>query len=351
MKPSLGLVSFTRIFGGGEVYYQRLCELLQSDFEIHALVTNAELAARLSAAEIHVELLPAANVLQRWTHAARRLREIVQRNRVNTVHLNGQAEANLTGVCKQLGVRTVITRHTELGLQSRILQRTLYRHYASRADAIICVSQHLANQHERFVGPEKLHVIPPWIEVTPRAGPNGNDHFQVLFAGRVERDKGFVELMAAAERLPDLQFLVAGDGDLRTTFENRPGLKHVKFLGFRDDLAEVFSQADLLVHPSHSEGSSLVVLEAMACGLPCLVSDIPVLREIAKNGSAATLFSCGDVDALVEAIESLRTDSELRKRLAATALENVRIENAPVRALERYREVFTGATGTRVERL
>ena len=346
MKPSLALVSFTRIFGGGEVYYQRLCELLQSDFEIHALVTNAELASRLSAAKIHVELLPEVNVLQRWTHAARRLREMVQRHRVSTVHLNGQAEANLSGACKRLGVRTVITRHTELGLQSGILQRTLYRHYASRADAIICVSQHLANQHERFVAPEKLHVIPPWIEVTPRARPHGNDHFRILFAGRVERDKGFVELMAAAERLPDLQFLVAGDGDLRATFENRAGLGHVQFLGFRHDLADVFSQADLLVHPSHSEGSSLVVLEAMACGLPCLVSDIPVMREIAKNGSAATLFPPGDVDALVEAIENLLTDTEQRKRLAATALDNVRIENAPGRAFERYREVLTCTTGS-----
>lgn len=338
MKSAIALFSLTRIFGGGEVYYVRLCELLQDQFDIHAIVSNEELASRLAVAHIDVELLPADKGLQRWRAATHALRNSVERNRIRVVHLNGQAEANLVPLCRRLGVRTVITRHTDLQLHTGLVKRALYRRNAALADAIICVSQQLASVHSPFIAPEKLHVIPHWMTPVPSALAKQGEPFTVLFMGRIEREKGIAELVAAAKRLPDVQFLVAGEGKLRTELEADPQLHNMRFVGFQKKISEVFAQAHLLVHPSHSEGSSLVVLEAMAHNVPCLVSDIPALRELADQGRRMALFHCGDADSLTNAIRKLQATPEERLRLAGQARSSIKTSYSPDRA----RKLYTG---------
>jgi len=66
----------------------------------------------------------------------------------------------------------------------------------------------------------------------------------------------------------------------------------------REDLPGAYSAADLFVSPSHSDGSSISLLEALACGCPVLVSDIPGNREWVTTGEVGVLFSDGDVESL-----------------------------------------------------
>ncbi|RME91416.1 MAG: glycosyltransferase [Anaerolineae bacterium] len=71
--------------------------------------------------------------------------------------------------------------------------------------------------------------------------------------------------------------------------------------------------ADLYISPSHIDGSSVSLMEALACGLPCLVSDIPANKEWVTDGVNGYLFPDGDADALAEAIERAMAQ---RERLA-----------------------------------
>ncbi len=339
MRSRLALVSFTPFFGGGEVYCERLSELMQENFEVHAFVANAELHCRLTANGAIAQLLRASNPFERARQARRWLRRFGQNRESCCVVLNGQSEAHLVSTTRRAGLRTVVVRHTDLSLESGPLKRWMYRRNALKADAVVCVSKTLAAQHD-FVPRERLFVIPHWATLAP-AAERGGSKFTVLYVGRVEREKGICELMQAAEVLNDIDFIIAGDGRLAKKLRQK-GLPNVNFVGFQNDLAPLYSEADLLVQPSHSEGSSLVTLEAMAAGLPCLVSDIPALREIACGGAAAALFRSGDSSSLIDQIDAMRRAPERRHQLREAALRQIAKEQLPSQALDRYLRVLRG---------
>lgn len=83
-----------------------------------------------------------------------------------------------------------------------------------------------------------------------------------------------------------------------------------------DDMPALFRAADLLAFPSEREGFGLVVLEAGAAGLPCVVSDLPVLREFLADGRDCRMVPAGDADALADALAEVMGDAALRARLA-----------------------------------
>jgi glycosyltransferase involved in cell wall biosynthesis len=113
---------------------------------------------------------------------------------------------------------------------------------------------------------------------------------------------------AGAEGLPQLRLVMLGDGSqagmLRRTFLEGGVLDRVSFPGqvSYDELPGCYRSADLYVSASHSDGTSISLLEAMACGKPALVSDIPGNREWVTPGENGWWFPDGSVDALAETI-------------------------------------------------
>jgi glycosyltransferase involved in cell wall biosynthesis len=112
----------------------------------------------------------------------------------------------------------------------------------------------------------------------------------------------------AARQHPELHLLMLGNGslsaELRQAFINGGVQDQVLFPGqvSQSDLPRMYRSTDLYVSASHSDGSSISLLEAMACGLPAIVSDIPGNREWITHGKNGWLFSDGNVDALAQAI-------------------------------------------------
>lgn len=124
--------------------------------------------------------------------------------------------------------------------------------------------------------------------------------------------------MRVAQEQPDLRLVMLGNGSqagqLRQIFSSGGVADQVYFPGqvSQHDLPRYFQNADLYVSASHSDGSSISMLEAMACGKPVLVSDIPGNQEWVTPGLNGWLFSDGDTDSLAQAIMTAIQD---RKRL------------------------------------
>jgi len=174
--------------------------------------------------------------------------------------------------------------------------------------------------------------------------PNGLDHSRyhgrgrvadarptVLVLGRVEFYKR-VELALEAIRhllpvLPDIHLLVVGDGGARSTLEAQAremGLAtHVTFTGFVSETAKVayIRRAHVVVNTSDKEGWGLTVLEANACGLPVVASDVPGLRDAVRDGESGVLVPHEDVGRLAETLRRLLEDAAWRARLSAGARE------------------------------
>lgn len=151
----------------------------------------------------------------------------------------------------------------------------------------------------------------PPLHVRSATGLNAPP-LRVLFLGRLAAQKRLPTLIhawqQAMETASALELQLAGDGEERGALEALVAslgiASNVKFLGRLDDPQTALEQAQLFVNPSESEGLPNAVLEAAACGVPLILSDIPIHREIAEAvGMIDYLFAVGDAPALAVAIQ------------------------------------------------
>ena len=196
------------------------------------------------------------------------------------------------------------------------------------ADVLLCPSQGVA-EGVRSVSSEyehKIRVLPYGSSIEPVASPNlATQPGRVLFAGRDPLRKGLHHLAAAASLLQaqgrPVEVRVAGVAESDVAW--MAGRKALNFLGSvpMDRMREEFSEADMLVLPSLSEGQAGVVLEAMACGCPVIAT-----REsgVDFEPDAGVTVPVGDAPALAAAIGELRKDRERRNRLASGALRQAK---------------------------
>lgn len=149
----------------------------------------------------------------------------------------------------------------------------------------------------------------------------------LVSVGKMNRGKGNDLLIRAMPevlaRVPRCQLWLLGVGPDQAALQRlalRCGVDQaVRFLGLRSDVERYLWAADLFVFASRFEGMPLAVLEAMACGLPCAISDIPPHREVSGDGEVALLVR-SDPAAWAEAILRMLTDQPLSRELAAAAL-------------------------------
>ena len=154
----------------------------------------------------------------------------------------------------------------------------------------------------------------------------------VLGAGRLQAQKnfpGFLEAAVSLSRLlPEVRFVIAGDGPDRTSLENlAQGLglaDRVKFLGFVTKMRELYLASDVLFFPSFFEGTPMTVLEAMASGLPIVASEIDGTAEILTDGVDALLAPAEQNQIFVQRLATILQDQPLARRLAEQALGKVR---------------------------
>lgn len=178
-----------------------------------------------------------------------------------------------------------------------------------------------------------------------------------VMVARVLRDKGVLEFAEAARRLRGagqaVRCVLVGGVDN----ENPNSLTAaevatlhaegaIECLGQRDDVAAIYSEADIAVLPSHREGLPRSLLEAMACGLPIVATDTSGCREVVADGENGLLVPVRDAMALAAAISRLASDAALRARMGAAGRARVEREfgqEVIFRATEAiYREVAGG---------
>ncbi len=158
------------------------------------------------------------------------------------------------------------------------------------------------------------------------------DRFDLLFVGALDRAhyfKGVEVLLRAAAGLSDLNFelIIAGEGDKRLEYEAlslRLNLdKKVRFTGklSEADLIRTYQKADLLVLPSinGNEAFGIVLIEALACGVPVMASDLPGVRRIFNDGEEGWLIEPGSVFDLEKKLRLFMSDKSMAVKMAEKA--------------------------------
>lgn len=145
-----------------------------------------------------------------------------------------------------------------------------------------------------------------------------DDELLVGAVGRRVAEKGIAEYEDAARALAGkARFVWIGPEDPDKADAVAGTSTHVENLGGRSDMPDVYAALDLFVLPSYREGFSRSAMEAAACGVPMVLSDIRGCREIGTHEEHLLLTPPGDAAALARAVDRMLTDAALRARLAA----------------------------------
>jgi glycosyltransferase involved in cell wall biosynthesis len=212
------------------------------------------------------------------------------------------------------------------------------------ADAVIVTTAELKEHVARWTSPYKIHLIPNGVDTelfSPGSRtPSPDGRKQIIFVGRLEKEKNLFRLMDALElvnaKIP-VSLTLIGEGTLRESLELYAASKTnlpVRFLGIvpHQRLPEYLRQADVFVLPSLLEGHPKALIEAMSCGLPCVVSDRSGCRAVVEDEKTGLLCDPEDTVDIAQQVERILVDADLAVRLGVAARWHV-VEHYDLRRL------------------
>lgn len=225
----------------------------------------------------------------------------------------------------------------------RLAVRWLERLAVRAADRVVVTSEegadYLVARHG--VDRQRLRVVPNAIDVERFAPAPAarREKGLIAFVGRLAPEKRLDVLVTAAASVPGARLLLVGDGPEREQLARRAAAAGVplELAGTVSNAAlpEWLARAETFVLPSAYEGQPKALLEAMACGLPVVGSDVAGIREIVRHGETGWLAPAGDVGAFAAALRTLSSDPVLRERLGLAGRAEVARRHALQTVVER----------------
>jgi glycosyltransferase involved in cell wall biosynthesis len=202
--------------------------------------------------------------------------------------------------------------------------------YERTVSIFLCPSRFMKEKMEDWGEPAgKLRYVPNPTDWIDEPAVRGGGY--IMYVGRLSVEKGIESFIEASAKIPELPVKICGRGPLEEKLKKlveEKGAHHIEFLGFVApvDLQKLRHRAEALVLPTLSyENASGVVLEAMASGLPCLVTRTGGNPELVADGENGYLVKPGDVDDWIRTIRRfLATPAEVRDLMGMKARERIR---------------------------
>jgi L-malate glycosyltransferase len=310
-----------------------------------------------------LDLIPLAPATEMDLSAAWRLSRLVKQLKPDVIHAHDPHAVAMAALALSMSTQLakpplVASRRVDFHVKGNALSRWKYR----QVDCFICASDAV----------RKMLIadgVPPAYAVTIHEGidlahvaaaPPADLHAELWLphhapiVGNVAAlvpHKGQRHLIEAAatvvKQVPDARFVIAGEGELRTSLErqikDRRLEKHVFLTGFRPDILSVHKAVDLFVMSSITEGLGTSLLDAMACGKAVVATSAGGMPEVVVDGETGLLVPPRDDAALADAIVRLLKNAELRQAMGAAGERRVRDQFSAERmvqdTLELYRRV------------
>jgi len=180
------------------------------------------------------------------------------------------------------------------------------------------------------------------------------DYLVVIMVARLIWQKGIREFMTAAkvvkERFENVEFHLYGEFDLvhpdAVTPEDLQKFSTVRHFGFVENIEEIYRSADVFCLPSYREGLPRSILEASACGLPCIAANVPGSRDAVIDGVTGFLVPSHDYREMAERITELLEDGDLREKMGRSGVRFVNeeycLKKITQKQLEIHKRVIDG---------
>ena len=276
--------------------------------------------------------------------AYKQLVDIIKRENIDCIHCNtpvGGLLGRLAG--KKCGVKKVIYQahgfHFYKGAPKKnwLLYYPIEKWLAHYTDAIITINKEdyeLAKNKLKLRNNGKVYYVPGvGIDVAQFGVKTKSrdekreelgipkDAFVIVSVGELNKNKNNRVIISAMQKLNDknIHYVLCGTGDQEASLKAQAQTlnlqNNVHFLGYRTDVKEIYRMADCFVMPSYREGLSRSIMEAMASGLPCIVSKIRGNVDLIENGKCGFLCDVEDVLGFSEKIGILAGNPDLCKTM------------------------------------
>lgn len=280
--------------------------------------------------------------------------DYVQREQFTEVIISTPGPIGLTGLlaAKMLNLRTAGIYHTDFPEYIRILTEDKFLEslgwrymswlYGDLDTVFVNSDQYRRSWMDRGIPPEKLKLLPRGLDTElfaptrrdakfwsrfPNSEPALNGAVQLLYVGRVSKEKDLDVLATAYRRLRDdqlpVRLFVVGHGPYASALAET--LPDAIFTGYLagEELATAYASADVFVFPSTTDTFGNVIIEAQASGLPVVVSDLGGPKELVEDGVDGFVTKANDPEDFARAIRTIVENPDLRAKMAARAREKV----------------------------
>lgn len=230
------------------------------------------------------------------------------------------------------------------------LRDLLFAQTLQRADCIVAVNTDTKQFYAQHVSEEKIAVIPYGVDLERFNFNPPSDSQAILTVGRLISRKGFDDLIRAmadvTAQVPSTHLHIVGDGPMREELEslidNLNLNDHITLHGFVSEckLQELYNQADVFAHPSHSEGYPHVRLEAMAAGCPVVGTDVTGAQDITRDGRDGFIVPKQSPAELSKCLDQLLTDTELARQMAKNARGRVEEKHDWIIVAQQYADLY-----------
>lgn len=338
--------------GGGEIYLLRLAnELASGNCKVQVLLSDHsrmdELAQQFDR-RVRVFRKPFRNTYDRRLrflselyddNETNRLQQYIAERKPDLIHLNKQNLEDGLGwmtAIRRTRLPSVTTVHVPIGMQQlgarfgRFRDLCLRPQFLKASTYFICVSEASRRNLETFLGRPPLApatVIPNGVPDAPASDASAYrvewsipaEAFVLGTVARIEHQKNPLFAVRLLAQLPEMFHLVwVGDGRLREQMEqlaHKLGVtRRLHIDGWKQDARSRLSAFNLFLLPSRFEGFPLAILEAMAAGVPCVVSDVDGNRESVIHENSGLVLPLDDLPAWTKAVRKLALDPETGKR-------------------------------------
>jgi glycosyltransferase involved in cell wall biosynthesis len=348
-------------WGGGEFWMLSTAEGLRDrGHDVHlACAEDSELGRRAEAAGLPVDYLRFHGDLD--PKLSRMYWRLCKRYDIHTLCCNMDKVLRVAGpAARMAGASVVPRRGSESPLGSKISHRIAYLKVASGVIVNSLATRDTLLESAPWLPAEKVRVIYNGIHCERyerdqavrervRAEMGAGPQTRVIgMVGELTSRKNHMvvvsELGTLLDRFPDLQLWIAGDGPERRKLEMIAtadgSIDSLKLLGFRKDVPDLLQGMDLFCHPAHREGFGYVIVEAMAAGLPVIVSSTSNLPELVPDGEAGLLCDPESASQWRRRMGKLLEDNTMSESLAAGGQARARKLYAFDRMLEEVEDYF-----------
>ncbi|MEK5138893.1 N-acetyl-alpha-D-glucosaminyl L-malate synthase BshA [Priestia sp. FSL W8-0001] len=369
MKLKIGITCYPSVGGSGVIATELGKLLAEKGHEIHFI--SSSMPFRLNKVypniyfhEVEVNQYSVFKYPPYDLALASKMAEVAQREKLDLIHAHyAIPHAVCAFLAKQMvspNLKIVTTLHgtdiTVLGEDSSLTE--LIKFAIEKSDCVTAVSDALIEQTNQLINPDKdICTVYNFIDEREYHRKDvGNlkqdygisdDEKVIIHVSNFRQVKRVQDVVRTFkrihERIPS-KLLLVGDGpDMRNVSQLVKELNledDVLFLGKQDNVAELYSISDLKLLFSEKESFGLVLLEAMACGVPCIGTRIGGIPEVIEDGVTGYICELGDVETAASKAVQLLSDQQLHQQISRGALQAVNQKFHSTEIVNQYEQLY-----------